>query len=749
LRDLNNMGILRYFGFMLQRYIPPDLTFFPGNIDCLWFDMNGIIHEVRERTIFDHPLLTGKDLEKMIFKNIIFRLESIVFRVSKENNNGQQLNWLIIAIDGIPPVAKMVKQRQGRFNSAIPKASTAQEAASVLAAAEEEKRAAVKKASKTEKKTGSNEINPGTDFMIRLNKYLREYLKSPNGQKLYRNLIYSSMSVVGEAEHKIMDLLKQEPFLNLRHIIHGLDADLLHLTSLSPAEQIYLLRDNPVRPSHEPRDPNKPIPTDTWFYYSIPEVRKWVRHRMGNTAYAIQDYFFITLLMGNDFFPPQAALLDVYSSGDLLIETYKEVQPCQLVKTETRDVAKRTATGATESIVTIKILDAEIDLENWRKFANKLKEKEAEWLYREGIRTETGARRGPKNQFRVYGRHPAFDVFKDTTTNLATQIQAFRYLYYSSEFSRVGSTSQTTEEASFTDISIKEMTFAYLQQLLWCFRYYNQGLAYTNFELAYQYYYSPLLSDIADMLMVVGSVTNPRILSGMPDPVKGILSALPDRCNLSAHREISPINLLTCHQMMLVLPYNSRKIVPTLLRPLMSCSLKGGRKKKEEPKESSYLSPIFDNYPAFAPQREYLILEREDDLGHSVFSILPDLPYERVVAAVDAVIDNMPDEKRPRFIAKYSPGVNLVITESEELRESRDILAGKLARSKGRMERGRGRGRGEGNRGRGESNRRRGEGTRGRGDGTRGRGDGTRGRGRGSDRGRGASLGQGALPVLM
>lgn len=154
---------------------------------------------------------------------------------------------LYMAIDGVAPKAKMNQQRSRRFKS--------------ISCSEIEKRAylELKERFIAENKMvpeettywDSNVITPGTEFMHELSIALKYFIehKITNDEK-WKNVvvIFSDSNVCGEGEHKIFNFIKSQRAQpgydpNTRHVIHGMDADLIMLSLASHEPYFYILRE--------------------------------------------------------------------------------------------------------------------------------------------------------------------------------------------------------------------------------------------------------------------------------------------------------------------------------------------------------------------------------------------------------------------------------------------------------------------------------------------------------------------------
>lgn len=157
------MGVPTFFRWLTLRYPKcvvdaneASLTHDLPSFDCLYLDLNGIIHPACHPTEGRQP-----ESEYDIFQNIFTYVDELVRIVRPKK-------LIYVAIDGVAPRAKMNQQRARRFRKVLDEKEKLQE---MRAKGEE-----TKASDTTGFKFDTNEITPGTPFMERLAEALHNYI---------------------------------------------------------------------------------------------------------------------------------------------------------------------------------------------------------------------------------------------------------------------------------------------------------------------------------------------------------------------------------------------------------------------------------------------------------------------------------------------------------------------------------------------------------------------------------------------
>ena len=208
------MGIPNYFVQLIKTHSNIIKKFSKNSIEInnLYIDSNSIIYDAINNIVYNNDT----NYNYKLYKYVSEKLDEYI-KIINPNNK------IIIAFDGIAPVAKLEQQRNRRYKSWIQNNSNID-------------------------KWDTCNITPGTKFMNELNKYIDSHFKN---HKNYKNIeiMVSGSNMIGEGEHKIFKYIRnnKEYHNNTNTIIYGLDADLimLCLSHLYISNNIYLFRETP------------------------------------------------------------------------------------------------------------------------------------------------------------------------------------------------------------------------------------------------------------------------------------------------------------------------------------------------------------------------------------------------------------------------------------------------------------------------------------------------------------------------
>lgn len=214
----------------------------------------------------------------------------------------------------------------------------------------------------------SNSITPGTPFMDILAGSLRywcAYKLNTDPAWAKMKVIISDATVPGEGEHKIMNFVRSQRMSpqhdpNTRHVIYGLDADLIMLGLATHEPHFRVLREDVFfqegkvrtcrlcgQPGHEAKDcrgeakpkddevDKKPMPLKPFIWLHVSALREYLGVELDvpglpfrfDLERAIDDWVFLCFFVGNDFLPHLPAL-EIRENGiDTLTAIWKDNLP--------------------------------------------------------------------------------------------------------------------------------------------------------------------------------------------------------------------------------------------------------------------------------------------------------------------------------------------------------------------------------------------------------------------------------------
>ncbi|KAK2603928.1 5'-3' exoribonuclease 2 [Conoideocrella luteorostrata] len=310
--------------------------------DNLYLDMNGIVHPCAHPD--DKP--APEDEEAMMLE--IFKYTDRVVNMVRPRK------LLMIAVDGVAPRAKMNQQRSRRFRSAQEakeKEENKEELLKLVKQQNSGKLPPEHSENIAKKVFDNNSITPGTPFMDILAISLRYWCQyklntDPAWSKM--KVLISDATVPGEGEHKIMNFVRSQRACpehdpNTRHVIYGLDADLIMLGLATHEPHFRVLREDVFfqegkarmcqlcgQTGHDARScrgeakekaadfdekPSDITPKPfIWLHVSV--LREYLAAELAvpglpfrfDLERAIDDWVFMCCFVGNDFLPHLPAL---------------------------------------------------------------------------------------------------------------------------------------------------------------------------------------------------------------------------------------------------------------------------------------------------------------------------------------------------------------------------------------------------------------------------------------------------------
>jgi 5'-3' exoribonuclease 2 len=309
------MGIERFFSSINKEFDIIINTSYPyQKIECeyLMIDFNSIVHIISQNminTIHQNKNIKNNTAKQKdnFNKELINNVKIYIYDLLKNNIYSDKLQYLYIAIDGVPTMAKMYEQKKRRFMSVI-----------LSNLYEDEK----------DKFTWSkNNISPGNNFMNELQKELNNDDFKNNIKKICPNLInyiLSDTTEPDEGEMKIINYIKKNNIPNEKKIVvYSPDSDMIILLLLLNQNLTILRYDQQT----------SKIDNIIFNIISVNKFKdilyKYISSRVDNYTFnnrrVYDDIVFIMTVFGDDFLPKLESLrvnLDIYLLLDYYVINY-------------------------------------------------------------------------------------------------------------------------------------------------------------------------------------------------------------------------------------------------------------------------------------------------------------------------------------------------------------------------------------------------------------------------------------------
>lgn len=438
------MGIPSYFSYIVKNHlnIIKKLTRHLMIINNLYMDCNSIIYDAVRHIDF---AALKESSNKTIINNVTLKIEEYISLINPDTT-------IMIAFDGVAPVAKLEQQRNRRYKSVYQTEIT---------------RAIFK--TTTPDPWNTTAITPGTVFMVELNNAIKLHFSDPKKYKV-KNIIVSTSDEPGEGEHKIFAHIRDNKLshMDATSVVYGLDADLIMLSinHLPISPNIYLFRETPefIKSIDNSLEPNET------YLLDIPLLSSIITADMNNggaftEVNRVYDYIFLCFFLGNDFMPHFPAANIRTGGVDKLLNAYKAT------------------IGTTKEVLT----DGDtIYWKNVRKLVSFLAESEEEFFKTEmklrskrekySYPTET-----PEQKYAKFEAIPTYE--RELEKYIDPFKQHWQTRYYKCLF-----------KVDVDDERRKQISLNYLQGLEWTMKYYTSGCP--DWRWCYNHHYPPLFQDL-------------------------------------------------------------------------------------------------------------------------------------------------------------------------------------------------------------------------------------------------------------
>ncbi|PNH01482.1 5'-3' exoribonuclease 4 [Tetrabaena socialis] len=286
------MGVPHFYRYITTRHRQAIRASLPGPPDVgpdrLMLDLNCAVHRCAEsalQLIQNRPEINHEDV---VIAAVLSWLEHVLRDVCRPTKE------LFIALDGVPPRAKMVQQRSRRFISSL---SRTPDSKSLI----------------PNSKWDSCCVTPGTAFMAALCAGLHR-ARGDLAVLAGCDVVISDSTEPGEGEHKIFSRINAR--MNERVVVYGADADLIMLSMRSAAQFPYVMREEQIR-GRETRES-----LGSYQFIDIETLRQRMTQLIGSS----DEFVVLCILLGNDFVPPLSFLRVRERGIETLVDLYNRLR---------------------------------------------------------------------------------------------------------------------------------------------------------------------------------------------------------------------------------------------------------------------------------------------------------------------------------------------------------------------------------------------------------------------------------------
>ena len=409
--------------------------------------------------------MTKQMREEMVIKQTLVMFENVLdkFEIAKT---------IYIAVDGVAPAAKMNQQRMRRWKSAYK----------------------IKK--EVEKKFDTNAFTPGTGFMKKFHEEMVKWIET-NGVYHAPTIIYDSYRTVGEGEHKIMKYLRiKKP--EGKKVLYGMDADLLMLSLLSPAQDMFLVRED--------------IQNDDQVL-DVDKIRAALvsLHEHKGAEQIIEDFTLLMTIFGSDFFPRIPSLSDSEKVMEMLMGAW--------TAGEYKPISKKDGSFNVRALMDVFAQISEEEL---------LQEKATkEFIFPDHFLNKASTLETVEDQLgnrRVYVKEFNYNKYRNLWyANALRTTEKVNPL--------VSLTNEQGERKDPMEVSrmITDLVKEYLIGIAWYHRYYTKGMDTVSQVWAFSYTYPPLLKDLVKTRFTYDDLSIHYRDKTPVNPVVQLLVVLPPR----------------------------------------------------------------------------------------------------------------------------------------------------------------------------------------------------------------------------